>query len=75
MFRNCLAAALRHLSRNRLYTLISVVGLGVGLCVALIAGLVVHNQYSYDHDLSGYERTYRILTAISAPGWRGSTPR
>ncbi len=68
MLRNCLAAALRHLSRNRLYTVISVVGLGVGLCVALIAGVVIHNQYSYDHDLSGYERTYRILTAISAPG-------
>ena len=29
MFRNCLAAALRHLARNKLYTAISVLGLAV----------------------------------------------
>ena len=68
MFRNCLAASLRHLSRNRLYSAISVAGLAVGLCVALMAGLVIRNQYSYDHDLSGYERTYKVLMALSAPG-------
>ncbi len=68
MFRNCLAAALRHLARNKLYTTISVIGLAIGLCAALIAALVIHNQYSYDHDVPGYERTYIAMTAISPPG-------
>jgi putative ABC transport system permease protein len=68
MFRNCLAAALRHLSRNRLYTAISVAGMAVGLCVALMAGLVIRNQYSYDHDLPGYERTWTLLAVFSPPG-------
>jgi putative ABC transport system permease protein len=68
MFRNCLAAALRHLARNRLYTLISVVGLAIGLCTALIAALVIHNQYSYDHFVPGYERTYAVLPVFSPPG-------
>jgi putative ABC transport system permease protein len=68
MFRNCLAAALRHLARNRLYTTISVVGLAIGLCTALIAALVIHNQYTYDHFVPGYERTYIIQPVVSPAG-------
>lgn len=68
MFRNCLAAALRHLARSRLYTTISVVGLAIGLCTALIAALVIHNQYTYDHFVPGYERTYIIQTVVSPVG-------
>ncbi len=78
MFRNCLAAALRHLARNRLYTAISVIGLAIGLCTALIAALVIHNQYSYDHFVPGYERTYLIQTLVNPPGmarvYFGATP-
>jgi putative ABC transport system permease protein len=68
MFRNCLAAALRHLGRNRLYTAISVIGLAIGLCTALIAALVILNQYTYDHFVPGYERTYIILPVFSPAG-------
>jgi putative ABC transport system permease protein len=74
MLRNCLAATRRHLNRNRLHTLISVVGLAVGLCTALITVLVIRNQYSYDHDIAGYQRTYTVLTALNAPGARQYFP-
>jgi putative ABC transport system permease protein len=68
MFRNCLAAALRHLARNKLYTAISVFGLSIGLCTALLAALVVHNQLSQDHFIAGHERIYTAVTAITPPG-------
>jgi putative ABC transport system permease protein len=68
MFRNCLAAALRHLARNKPYTAISVVGLAIGLCTALIAALVIRNQYTYDHFVPGYERTYIIQPVFSPVG-------
>jgi putative ABC transport system permease protein len=68
MFRNCLAAALRHLARNKLYTAISVFGLSVGLCTALLAALVVHDRLSQDHFIPGYERIYMGVTAITPPG-------
>ena len=68
MFRNCLAAALRHLARNKLYTAISVVGLAIGLCTALLAALVIRNQYSYDHFVPGYDRTYIIQPVFSPLG-------
>src|ERR1700733_5946073 len=68
MFRNCLAAALRHLARNKLYTGISVLGLSVGLCTALLAALVVRDELSHDHFIPGYDRIYVVVTAITPPG-------
>ncbi len=77
VFRNCLAAALRHLARNKLYTAISVLGLSIGLCTALLAALVVHNELSHDHFIAGYDRIYMVVTAITPPGqatiYKGST--
>ncbi|HEV2703081.1 MAG TPA: FtsX-like permease family protein [Steroidobacteraceae bacterium] len=77
MFRNSLAAALRHLARNKLYTAIGVIGLAVGLCTALLAALVVHNQLSHDHFIPGYDRIYVGVTVITPPGhatiYMGST--
>jgi putative ABC transport system permease protein len=61
MLRNMFAAALRHLARSRWYTAISVLGLAVGLSVALLVALVIRNQYSYDHDVPGYERTFAMV--------------
>ena len=68
MFRNCLAAAFRHLARNKLYTAISVIGLSLGLCTALLAALLVRNQLSQDHFIDGYDRVYIAVTAITPPG-------
>jgi putative ABC transport system permease protein len=68
MFRSCLAAALRHLSRNKLYMAISVLGLSIGLCTSLLAALVIHNQLSHDHFIPGYDRIYVVASAITPPG-------
>ena len=68
MFRNCLAAALRHLARNKLYTVISVLGLSAGLATSLLAALVIHDQLSHDHFIPGYDRVYVVTSAITPPG-------
>ncbi len=68
MFRNAFNAALRHLMRSRGYAAISVGGLAIGLCAALIAGVVIRNQYPFDHDVPGYDRTYVALWVFAPPG-------
>jgi putative ABC transport system permease protein len=68
MLRNCLAAALRHLARSRLYAAISVLGLAVGMAAALLASLVPRNQLTQDHFIPGYERIYMGVTAVTPPG-------
>jgi putative ABC transport system permease protein len=71
LFGNCLAAALRSLARSRVYSAISVFGLAVGLCAAILAGLIVRNETGYDHFLAGFERLYlagAVLTPTGHPG-------
>ena len=71
MLRNCLAAALRSLARSRVYSAISVFGLALGLCAAILAALIVRNETSYDHYLPGFERLYLaggLLIPTGHPG-------
>ena len=58
MFRHLFITALRDLARSPLQSLIAIGGLAIGLCAAILAGLVILNQTSYDHFLPGYERIY-----------------
>jgi putative ABC transport system permease protein len=66
MLSNYLTSALRHLARNGLYAGISVFCLSVGLCVALIVGLMVRQELSFERFLPGYERTY-VAASVIAP--------
>src|SRR5262245_45544586 len=61
MLRNYFVVALRNLSRNPLYAAVSVFGLAVGICAALLAAIIVHSEYHYDTFIPGYERTYLIV--------------
>ena len=60
MFRNYLAASIRNLLRNRLYTAINIAGLGVGFAAALLIGLFIRDELSYDQFFADSDRVYRI---------------
>ena len=60
MFRNYLAAALRNLLRNRLYTAINIAGLGVGFAVALLIALFIRDELSYDRFFADSPQLYRV---------------
>jgi putative ABC transport system permease protein len=66
MLRNYLAAALRNLVRNRLYSAISVFCLAVGLCAATLAGVIIRNELTYEHFIHGYEQTY-LASNVATP--------
>lgn len=68
MLRNYLVATLRNLVRNKLYSAISVAGLGIGLCGALLAVLVIRNQLTQDRFIGGYEHLYLAATISRTPG-------
>jgi len=60
MFRNYLVTALRNLARNRLYALINIVGLSVGLSAVLLIALFVRDDFNYDTWIPGHERVYHV---------------
>ncbi len=60
MFRNYLKIAWRNTLHNKIYSMLNIVGLAAGMAVALLIGLWVVNQYSYDRFLPGYKQLYQV---------------
>lgn len=68
MLRNYLATAFRNLARNGLYAAITVLGLAAGFAAAILIGLYVRDDYTFERFISGYEQIYRLETDVLAPG-------
>ena len=68
LLRNYFTAALRNFARNWLYAAITVLGLAAGFAAAILIGLYVRDEYSFEHFISGYRQVYRLETDVLAPG-------
>ncbi|MCW5912585.1 MAG: ABC transporter permease [Cyclobacteriaceae bacterium] len=60
MLRNNLKVALRNLLRQKVYSVINVTGLAVGVASCLLIVLYVQNEFSYDRFFQDHERIYRM---------------
>lgn len=68
MFISYLKITLRKLFREKLYTLINIAGLSLGIACCLILGLFLHNELTYDHHHKNYKRIYRVASELTANG-------
>jgi predicted permease len=55
---------LRHLWRQRLFTVLNVLGLAVSISVCWMAYLIVSHEYSYDKKLPDKKNIYRVVTGM-----------
>jgi putative ABC transport system permease protein len=70
MLRNYLASALGNLGRNWLYAGVTVLGLAISFTAAILIGLYVRDEYSYDRFIPGYQQVYRLEFDLVLPGQR-----
>ena len=68
MFRNYLVTAVRNIVRHKLHSFINIAGLTAGLTAAILIGLFVQQELSFDTWLPGSERIYRITVLVNIPG-------
>jgi len=61
MLLNYLKIAWRNISRHRLYSLVNVLGLTLGICACLTLYLIVSYEFSFDRFLPERGRIYRIV--------------
>lgn len=61
MYKNYLKVALRHLWRNKIYTLINIAGLSLGITCAMIIFIFLDYEFSFDHFHSDASQTYRVI--------------
>ncbi|PWT97422.1 MAG: hypothetical protein C5B52_13740 [Bacteroidetes bacterium] len=67
MIKNYFRIAFRTISRNRLYTVINVLGLALGLCSCIVIFLMTRFDLSFDKFHEDSNRIYRIVGEIQEP--------
>jgi putative ABC transport system permease protein len=68
MLRNYIASAVGNLSRNWLYAGITILGLAAGFAAAILIGLYVRDELSYERFIPGYQQVYRVQLDLALPG-------
>src|SRR5688500_7699669 len=68
MLRNFLLTSLRNLWRNKLYTLINLLGLATGIACFVLIALYVRWERSFDTFEPHAERVYRVVGEIEMEG-------
>ena len=62
MFQNYLKIALRNLFRNKVFSLINIIGLAVSMSVCLLIINLIADQKNYDQFHVNKDRIYRVMT-------------
>jgi putative ABC transport system permease protein len=68
MLKNYLKIARRSLVKNRLTSLINIIGLATGMCGTLLIGLYVFDEFKYDQHFRFKDRIYRLSTTYHHEG-------
>jgi putative ABC transport system permease protein len=67
MFRNYFKSAIRSLLRSRIYSVINIAGLSLGLACAMLIVLYVKDETSYDRFHENAPNIYHVVRRISHP--------
>ncbi len=70
MLKNYLLVAFRSLKRNKIYTIINILGLTIGLATTLVVFLLLRYELSFEQMHSQGERIYRLVNSRkNSSGW------
>ena len=67
MFKNYLIVALRNFWRNKIFSLINIFGLAIGISSSLVIYLIIHHEFSYDKFEKDGDRIYRLVSDMHFP--------
>src|SRR4051794_10928219 len=68
MLRNYLKIAYRNLVKNKFSSLINIGGLAVGIAVAMLIGLWIYSELSFDKEFKNYGSIARVIQNVSNNG-------
>jgi putative ABC transport system permease protein len=71
MLSNYLKIAWRNLLRNRVYSAINIGGLALGMAVAVLIGLWIHDELTFDRSFANYDRLGQVYMYQTFSGQRG----
>ncbi|BAU54389.1 FtsX-like permease family protein [Mucilaginibacter gotjawali] len=73
MIKNYFKIALRGFWKHKLFTLINIIGLSIGISTSLVIYLIVHYDLTFDKFHRDSDRIYRVVSNFSFQGQPGYT--
>src|ERR1700722_8969761 len=68
MFRSYLTIAIRNLQKHRAHSFINIAGLAAGMAMALLIGLWIADEFSYDHYHSNHRSIVQVMVRQEVTG-------
>ena len=68
MILSYLRTSFRNLFRHRLYTLVNIFGLAVGMAACILVGLFLQHEFSYDTYHRDIDRIHRVMRLVHPSG-------
>src|SRR5690242_19149254 len=68
MLKNFFKTAVRNLRRNKAHSFINIAGLSVGMAVAMLIGLWIWDELSFNKEYPHYERIAKVMQHITIEG-------
>ncbi len=65
MLKNHLRIAWRSLLKSKVFSIINIIGLSIGLCAAMVIGAIVYYDFSFDNFHKNKDSIYRISSEIT----------
>jgi ABC-type antimicrobial peptide transport system permease subunit len=66
MLKHIVKVAWRNLARNKIYSSINILGLSMGMAIALLLGLWIHDELSFNKYHKNYERLAQVMSHTTA---------
>ncbi|MEI9908187.1 MAG: ABC transporter permease [Bacteroidota bacterium] len=68
MIKNYFKTAWRNLGKNRMHSFINIAGLSIGMTVAILIGLWIHDEVSYNKNFKNYDRIAQVIQNVTNNG-------
>jgi putative ABC transport system permease protein len=68
MFKNYFKVAWRNLVKSKTYSFINITGLSVGMAVAMLIGLWIFSELSFNRNFKNYERIAQVIQNVTNNG-------
>ncbi len=65
MFKNYFKTALRNFWHNKIFSIINVLGLAIGISASLIIFLIINYEFSFDQSHKDSDRIYRVVSEFN----------
>src|SRR5258706_2649978 len=68
MIKNYFKVAWRNLGKNKMHSLINIAGLSFGIAVAILIGLWIHDEVSFNKNFKHYDRIAQVIQNVTNNG-------